>query len=197
MHQRLPTAQRSKELLSIAKAMFEKHGPKGLKLREIARQAGVSAPSVYNHFASLEDLLAAILEEHLSDLLQVHAALRLLNGERAVKTLCEKHAQLLADNPTAAHLLMADQRLRSELAPLRNIVEKMSALNRAEAEIYERGVSDGVFREVDCHDVILARLGMTTTILSARWTNGRVEKGHATIVGEKVASFVLKILIND
>lgn len=194
MKQRLPSAERSKELIEIAKALFADVGPEGVKLREIARRAGVSAPSVYNHFASLEDLLAAILEEHLDDLLEVHAEISALPPERSVRELCEDHTKLLAKNPAAAHLLMAHQQLRAKLGPLRHIAEKMSALNTAEAAIFKNGASQGVFHVVNSHDVTLARLGMTTTILSAHWTNSEMKQVQIARTGETVAAFVLKIL---
>ncbi len=191
---RLPSAERSNELLRIAKALFQEQGPNGLKLREIARRAGVSAPSVYNHFASFEDLLAAIMDEQMSDIGEMHAAIAVMDPEQAVTTMCKSHTLLLADNPAAAYLLMADQQLRLKLAPLRDIPQKMSALNRAEAEIFKRGESAGVFRAVNPHDVVLARLGMTTTILSARWSNGRIKPDQVAEVGETVADFVLRLL---
>ena len=194
MKQRLPSAERSKELIEIAKALFVNVGPEGVKLREIARRAGISAPSVYNHFASLEDLLAAILEEHLDDLLSVHATIGALPPERAVRDLCKGHTKLLAENPAAAHLLMAHQQLRAKLGPLRHIAEKMSSLNTAEAAIFKKGASQGVFQEVDFHGVILSRLGMTTTILSAHRTNSGIEQDQVATTGETVSAFVLKIL---
>ncbi|UWQ80557.1 TetR/AcrR family transcriptional regulator [Leisingera sp. S132] len=194
MNQRLPSAERSKELIEIAKALFVDFGPEGVKLREIARQAGVSAPSVYNHFASLEDLLAAILEEHLDDLLEVYAAISTLPPERAVRELCKEHTMLLAENPAAAHLLMAHQQLKAKLGPLRHIAEKISALNTAEAAIFKSGESQGVFQEVDFHDVTLARLGMTTTILSAHRTNSGIVQDQVATTAETVSAFVLKIL---
>lgn len=103
----------------IAKALRVEHDPRGLKLREVARQASISAPSVFNHFANLEDLLATIMCEHLSGLPEIHAAVASLAPRDAIRAMNVRHAQLLAKNPAAAYLMTADLQLRAELAPIR------------------------------------------------------------------------------
>jgi AcrR family transcriptional regulator len=50
-------------LISAALKEIAKEGPDGFSLRGVARRAGVSAPAVYNHFESKEDLLSAVAAE--------------------------------------------------------------------------------------------------------------------------------------
>jgi AcrR family transcriptional regulator len=50
-------------LIAAALKEIAREGPDGFSLREVARRAGVSAPSVYRHFESKEDLLAAVAAE--------------------------------------------------------------------------------------------------------------------------------------
>lgn len=50
-------------LVAAALKEIAREGPDGFSLREVARRAGVSAPSVYRHFESKEDLLAAVAAE--------------------------------------------------------------------------------------------------------------------------------------
>lgn len=192
--QRLPTAERSRELLSIAKELFVKHGPRGMKLREVARRASVSAPSVYNHFDSLEDMLAAILEEHLSDLLLLHSEIASMAPVSAIRSLCVGHTRLLARNPAAAHLLTTDMQLRHTLLPMRKIADQFAQANHAEEAILRRGLAAGEFREVYFFNVILARIGMTTTMLSTISTDGRTDDDQVTIVGETVADYTVRYL---
>lgn len=49
-------------LLDAADALLAAHGVQGLTLREVARAAGVSHGAPYHHFASLDELLAAVAE---------------------------------------------------------------------------------------------------------------------------------------
>jgi AcrR family transcriptional regulator len=49
-------------LLEAAEAVLAERGVHGLTLRDVARAAGVSHGAPYHHFASLNDLLAAVAE---------------------------------------------------------------------------------------------------------------------------------------
>ena len=49
-------------LLEAAEAVLAEHGAHGLALRDVARAAGVSHGAPYHHFASLNELLAAVAE---------------------------------------------------------------------------------------------------------------------------------------
>lgn len=49
-------------LLEAAEVVLAERGAQGLTLREVARAAGVSHAAPYHHFASLDELLAAVAE---------------------------------------------------------------------------------------------------------------------------------------
>ncbi|WP_395700972.1 TetR/AcrR family transcriptional regulator [Aquabacterium sp.] len=49
-------------LIDAATALLASHGAEGFGLRDVARAAGVSHAAPYHHFASHEDLLAAVAE---------------------------------------------------------------------------------------------------------------------------------------
>ena len=49
-------------LLEAAEAVLAERGAHGLTLRDVARAAGVSHGAPYHHFASLNELLAAVAE---------------------------------------------------------------------------------------------------------------------------------------
>ncbi len=60
-------------LLTAGRALLEEGGPSALNLREIARRVGVSAPSAYHHFPSLEAIAVALAAQgfaQLTELLQ-------------------------------------------------------------------------------------------------------------------------------
>lgn len=49
-------------LLQAAEAVLAERGVQGITLRDVAKKAGVSHAAPYHHFASLNDLLAAVAE---------------------------------------------------------------------------------------------------------------------------------------
>jgi AcrR family transcriptional regulator len=69
-----------REVIEVAATeVFAEHGYQAATIDEIARRSGVSAPVVYDHFASKADLHARLLERHLGEMREVW--LRHLAGE--------------------------------------------------------------------------------------------------------------------
>ncbi|WP_346621118.1 TetR/AcrR family transcriptional regulator [Blastococcus montanus] len=60
----MPTRELRADLIAAATALVERAGSaEAVSLRAVAREAGVTAPAVYGHFADLDALLAAVLDE--------------------------------------------------------------------------------------------------------------------------------------
>jgi AcrR family transcriptional regulator len=68
MSARLPAEQRKAAVLDCACGIFSTGSYRGTTTAEIARQAGVTEPVLYRHFASKRDLYLAVLEESWSRL---------------------------------------------------------------------------------------------------------------------------------
>jgi AcrR family transcriptional regulator len=56
MRNRMQAAERREQIVGVATAVFAERGYDGASIDEIARRSGVSAPVVYDHFASKQDL---------------------------------------------------------------------------------------------------------------------------------------------
>jgi AcrR family transcriptional regulator len=56
------------ELVAAASRLLESGDPAAVTLRGVAREAGVAAPSVYDHFDDLDELLRAVVAHHLGQL---------------------------------------------------------------------------------------------------------------------------------
>lgn len=63
MATRLPAEERKAAVLECACGIFSTGSYRGTTTAEIARQAGVTEPVLYRHFASKRDLYLAVLEE--------------------------------------------------------------------------------------------------------------------------------------
>ena len=57
-------------LLTAARELLEERGPSSLGLREIARRVGVSAPSAYHHFPSLDAIAVGLAEQGAAEMAQ-------------------------------------------------------------------------------------------------------------------------------
>ena len=71
--------ERREQLLDIGRRLFAERGLDGTSIEEIAAQAGVSKPVVYEHFGGKEGLYAVVVDREVSRFLAM--ATELLRGE--------------------------------------------------------------------------------------------------------------------
>ena len=96
------TAQR---LLDAAEIQFAARGYEASSLREIARQAGIREPGLYNYFSGKESLYEAVLDRALTPMvvaLETHVAFG--DGIRALASLPSIMTDLLLEHPQMAAL---------------------------------------------------------------------------------------------
>jgi AcrR family transcriptional regulator len=67
----MSAAQRREVIERAASEVFSERGYGGASIDAIARRAGVSAPVIYDHFASKQDLHRGLLERHYAELRQI------------------------------------------------------------------------------------------------------------------------------
>jgi len=65
---RLTAPERKEVIERAASEVFSERGYHGASIDEIARRSGVSAPVVYDHFTSKQDLHRRLLERHFGEL---------------------------------------------------------------------------------------------------------------------------------
>ena len=76
---RMTGKERRQQLLDVGRHLFAERGLDGTSVEEIAAQAGVSKPVVYEHFGSKEGLYAVVVDREMDRFLTM--ANRLLEGE--------------------------------------------------------------------------------------------------------------------
>ena len=62
MQQRVPREERRRRIIESAATLFSRRGFRGTTTREVAQAVGVSEATVFQHFATKEDLYTAIIE---------------------------------------------------------------------------------------------------------------------------------------
>jgi AcrR family transcriptional regulator len=71
---RLPRAERERQILDAARAVFAERGFQNASMDAVAERVGVTKPVVYTHFGSKEGLLLACLAQARAELLEVTTA---------------------------------------------------------------------------------------------------------------------------
>lgn len=69
MSPRLSASERRAQLVGVAKAVFAEHGYDAASVEEIAAQAGVSKPLVYEHFGGKQGIYAVVVDRESTRLL--------------------------------------------------------------------------------------------------------------------------------
>ena len=121
---RLSRSARRAQLLAAAKAVFVTHGYHAAAMDDIAVEAGVSNPVLYQHFPSKLELYLALLGESAADMVRlVRAALAATsdNHER-VDNAVGAYFSFVADNGQAYRLVFESD-LRGQLE-VERIVER-------------------------------------------------------------------------
>ena len=102
-HNGPPTATRE-VILDTAERLFAARGVEGVAVRDLAREMGITASSLYNHFPGKQALYDAVLERGLGPIVDVVAGQDGLGPERVHATLDRLTAHLTR-HPHLARLL--------------------------------------------------------------------------------------------
>ncbi len=112
---RLPKAQRREQLMETARAVFVVQGYHSAGMDEIAEQAGVSKPLLYQHFPSKLDLYLAILDSGIEHLLDASdASLKnITDNKQRVNATIRSYVEFV-DDPASAYRLVFESDLTNE-----------------------------------------------------------------------------------
>ncbi len=106
----LRPASRREALLAVAAQLFADRGYPSVGLDDIGAAAGIAGPSVYNHFASKADVLAAVLHRGNEALwLTLHRDLaRASSPADGLRRLAARYARFTAEHPEIVGVLMTE-----------------------------------------------------------------------------------------
>jgi AcrR family transcriptional regulator len=145
-------------LLDAARALLAEGGPAALTLRAAARDAGVSQTAPYRHFASREDMLAAVAEDGFR---RLHArmvdAVASQRGKRALQQLAIEYVRFALDQPAEYRIMFG-----REAAALEQTVTgaALAASSAAVMDLLQGGIEEmqraGVIRAGDSATMALA-----------------------------------------
>jgi AcrR family transcriptional regulator len=101
--------ERREQLLDIGRRLFAERGLEGTSIEEIAAQADVSKPVVYEHFGGKEGLYAVVVDREVERFLAL--ATRLLEGDDTMEKFEVAAVELLRyiqDNSDGFRILVRD-----------------------------------------------------------------------------------------
>ena len=156
---------RRRQLLEVAIDLFSKNGFGGTTTREIAHAAGVTEAIIFRHFATKQDLYAAILDHIRITVgtdrwpVEVQALMDRNDDEGLFRRIMAGIVQMHRTQPRFERLMLHAALEGHELAVMHHN-RMMLAMGRPLLEYIERRQRDGALRGCDAMAVILAVAGM-------------------------------------
>jgi len=151
------------DILEVATAEFADKGLTGARIDEIAAATRTSKRMIYYYFGSKEGLYVAVLEEAYRRIRSIETQLHLedLPPEDALRKLVGFTFDYQLENPDFIRLVMTENIHRGEFLAQSKTIQKLNvpAIDAVRV-VYERGVTEGVFRKnidpIDLHMSISA-----------------------------------------
>jgi AcrR family transcriptional regulator len=136
---RLPRDERRAQLLAAAHEVFVANGYHGAAMDEIAETAHVSKPVLYQHFPSKRDLYLALLDSHLSTLIDLllGALNSTTDNDERVQAVMRAYFRFIA-NDDQAHRLVFESDLINDV----DVSARLEAFNKTFADAVARVIAE-------------------------------------------------------
>ena len=167
-------------------------GAPNVRLREIARRVGIEAASIYTYYQNLDDILASVAETALKDMLELQRHASSFENDNDVINYCQALVQYFAKKPGVARLILYDLASVGGHYAFNANIPLIREYAQIEAEMIAKSYDISDKDNMQQNDFVLAKLGMTLTMLSERWIRGHnVTEKTAKQIGADVAAYML------
>jgi AcrR family transcriptional regulator len=189
---------RELEILKAARELFVSKGFRETTLDEIARQAEFGKGTLYNYFASKEDLFLGIIEQTIEEILRIASGS--VSGPGSARDKLSRYAREIIeytrDNGELLHVVyhelrrgdsaVSDSKLRQLLAHARRGWEIL-------AQPLAEGMEQGVLRTADPRQLIILFDGMLRGYCFHRFA---IERSQADEDISAVAELITSVLFD-
>ncbi|MFS3126997.1 TetR/AcrR family transcriptional regulator [Nocardioides sp. Bht2] len=120
---RMTAAERREQLIEIARHLFAERGFDATSVEEVAAQAKVSKPVVYEHFGGKEGLYAVVVDREVTQLLGImRAALKSGSSRQLIEQAALALLYYIEQQPDGFRILVRDSPIGSQGASFQSII---------------------------------------------------------------------------
>jgi AcrR family transcriptional regulator len=199
-HARMAGEERRQQILAVAVSLFSKKGFRGTTTKEIAQAAGVSEAMVFRHFATKEELYAAILDhkacsgDEFEPAKMAADAIQRKDDREVFRSLALGALEHHENDPEFQRLLLHSALEKHELAQMffdqfvRKVYEFLCGYIRERQQ-------EGVFAQIDPAIIVRAFIGMVMhhSLNNNLWDP---QRRLLNISNEEAAEHFTNILLN-
>jgi AcrR family transcriptional regulator len=177
-----------KSIREAAVKAIAKHGFEAASLRDIAKEVGIRAPSLYNYISSKEQLLYELMKDPLSSMLTEYRALAKDVDDPAEKLRVFVQVHLNFHLHSRLDVFIGNMELRSLSAShYRTISNLREEYARTLQAIIEEGAKSGVFQVSEPRVVSLVMLGMLSGVCNWYQPGGKMSSAEMTELHTELA----------
>jgi AcrR family transcriptional regulator len=176
---RMRGPERRAQLLAVARTVFGRSGFHRVSMDEVAKEAGVTKPILYDHFPSKKELYVALLEADLRELSEnVRAALAGSPGNRErIRASFQAYFDFVDDHAEGFRLLMQEA-VGAEIDFKDRVRRVRDDILEEVTELIERE-SRGQLSPGESRVVALGLIGMVETVAQEDPGRPRKERSEA------------------
>ncbi len=183
LHARLRRKEaRPLELLDAALSLFVEHGFAATRIEDVAALAGVSKGTLYLYYPSKEELLKEVIRHKVvNQIAEGMDVIREFEGSSAelFAVMIRLWWERIGETPAGGiiKLMMSEVRNFPEIAQF-YVDEVIAPSNQMMAQMVQRGVASGEFRNIDVQKVVSALVGPLVFLALNKHSLGACSAGH-------------------
>jgi len=183
------TISTKKNIRLTAEKLFRERGYAAIGMRELAKEVGIEAPSIYNHYKSKDALLKEICFGIAEQFFKAIDAIK--EEDKPAKKLrayIKAHVAVIANNIEASSVFFHEWMFLEEpsLAQFKKMRHEYEQKFR---EVIEKGVKKGDFKKINTKLAVFTIFSALNATYDLYRTNERLSTDQ---IGEEIADLLLK-----
>lgn len=157
-------------ILEAAESIFARVGYHPAKMSDIAKQAGFSAGSLYTYFSGKEEMFLTLIKERFNEIHEQLVAQLQVEADfmTTIEGLVAYYTEFMDERRSFFSILFSEGPVPIKPAPagVGNLVsETTDRFSKLVGTVIQRGIDEGVLREVNAREVGMLMLGVINSAI--------------------------------
>lgn len=186
----IATISTKKNIRQTAEKLFRERGYAAIGMRELAREVGIEAPSIYNHYKSKDDLLREICFDIADQFFKAFEEAEATEDKpvKKLKAVMQAHVGVIARNMEASEVFFSEWMFLEE--PNLSKFKKMRyEYEMRFREIIEKGIKQETFRKMNSKLAAFVIFSALNATHDLHKSNERMKEAE---IADEISNLILK-----
>lgn len=184
------TISTKKNIRQTAEKLFRERGYAAIGMRELAREVGIEAPSIYNHYKSKDDLLREICFDIADQFFKAFEEAEKTEDKptKKLKSVMQAHVGVIARNIEASEVFFSEWMFLEEpnLSQFKKLRYEYEMRFR---EIIDKGIKQDSFRKMNSKLAAFVIFSALNATHDLHKSNERMKEAD---IAEEISNLILK-----